>query len=40
MRESTQEAQRRANLRTAWALAALAALFGLGFVLKMSLFHG
>jgi hypothetical protein len=40
MRRSTHDAQRRANLRTGWALAALAAMFALGFVLKMSVFHG
>ena len=36
----TTEAQRRANLRTAWILAALAALFGLGFVVRIVLFGG
>ena len=34
------DAQRRANLRTAWILAALAAVFGLGFVLRIVLFGG
>jgi hypothetical protein len=34
------DTQRRANLRMAWVLAAVAALFGAGFVLKMTLLHG
>ena len=34
------DAQRRANLRTAWILAALAAVFGLGFLLRIVLFGG
>jgi hypothetical protein len=34
------DAQRRANLRTAWALAALAALFALAFVAKVAWFSG
>ena len=34
------EAQRKANLRTAWILAGLAALFGLGFVVRMIVFGG
>jgi hypothetical protein len=32
------DAQRRTNLRTAWALAALAVLFGAGFVVRVVLF--
>jgi hypothetical protein len=35
-----RDAQRRANLRTAWMLAALAALFALGFFLKVAVFAG
>lgn len=34
------DTQRRANLRTAWILVALAALFGLGFVVRIVLFGG
>jgi hypothetical protein len=34
------EAQRKANLRTAWILAGLAALFGLGFAVRMMVFGG
>ena len=34
------DAQRKANLRTAWVLAALAALFGLGFFVRIALFGG
>ncbi|HMO45550.1 MAG TPA: cytochrome oxidase small assembly protein [Rubrivivax sp.] len=36
----TPEAQRKANLRTAWILAALALVFGLGFVVRIVLFGG
>ena len=34
------DAQRRANLKTAWALAALAAAFALAFVAKVAWFSG
>ena len=34
------EAQRKANLRTAWILAGLALVFGLGFVVRIVLFGG
>jgi len=34
------DAQRKANLRTAWVLAGLAALFGLGFVVRIIVFGG
>ena len=34
------DAQRKANLRTAWVLAAVAALFGLGFFVRIVLFGG
>ncbi|HRH88868.1 MAG TPA: cytochrome oxidase small assembly protein [Rubrivivax sp.] len=34
------DAQRKANLRTAWALAGLAALFGVGFVVRIVVFGG
>jgi hypothetical protein len=34
------DAQRKANLRTAWVLAALAATFGLGFVVRIIVFGG
>ena len=34
------DAQRKANLRTAWILAALAAAFGLGFVVRIAIFGG
>jgi hypothetical protein len=34
------DAQRKANLRTAWVLAALAALFAAGFVVRIVLFGG
>jgi hypothetical protein len=36
----SNELQRKANLRTAWILAALAAVFGLGFFLRIALFGG
>jgi len=36
----TSDAQRKSNLRTAWILAALAALFGLGFVARIVVFGG
>jgi hypothetical protein len=32
------EQQRRANLKTGWALAALAALFGIGFFVRIVFF--
>jgi hypothetical protein len=34
------EAQRKANLRTGWILAAIAAVFGLGFVARITVFGG
>jgi hypothetical protein len=34
------ESQRKANLRTAWILAGLAALFGVGFFLRIAVFGG
>ena len=34
----TTDAQRKANLRTAWVLAGLAALFAAGFVVRIVLF--
>jgi hypothetical protein len=34
------DAQRKANLRTGWVLAALAALFGAGFVVRIVVFGG
>lgn len=34
------ELQRKANLRMAWTLAAIAAVFGLGFFLRIALFGG
>ncbi|MCU0918942.1 MAG: cytochrome oxidase small assembly protein [Burkholderiaceae bacterium] len=34
------ESQRRANLRMAWVLAAIAIVFGLGFVLRVAVFGG
>jgi hypothetical protein len=34
------ESQRRANLRMAWVLAAIAVVFGLGFVLRVAVFGG
>jgi len=34
------DVQRKANLRTAWILAGLAALFGLGFVVRIIVFGG
>jgi hypothetical protein len=34
------EAQRKANLRTGWILAAIAAVFGLGFVARIIVFGG
>jgi len=34
------DAQRKANLRTGLVLAALAALFGVGFVLRIVVFGG
>ena len=34
------DAQRKANLRTGWVLAALAALFGAGFVVRVVVFGG
>ncbi len=34
------EAQRKTNLRTAWILAGLAALFGVGFFVRIVLFGG
>jgi hypothetical protein len=33
-------AQRRANVRMGWTLAAIAAVFGLGFVLRIVLLGG
>jgi hypothetical protein len=36
----TTELQRNANLRMAWTLAAIAAVFGLGFFLRVVLFGG
>ena len=36
----TSDAQRKVNLRTAWILAALAALFGVGFVVRIIVFGG
>jgi hypothetical protein len=36
----TTEAQRKANLRTGWILAGLAALFALGFVVRIIVFGG
>lgn len=38
MPSATKSAQRRANLRLAWALASVALVFGAGFVVKMWLF--
>jgi hypothetical protein len=34
------DTQRKANLRTGWILAALAAVFGLGFVARIIVFGG
>ncbi|MBX3644821.1 MAG: cytochrome oxidase small assembly protein [Rubrivivax sp.] len=34
------DAQHKANLRMAWVLAALAAVFGLGFVVRIVFFGG
>jgi hypothetical protein len=34
------DAQHKANMRMAWILAGLAALFGLGFVVRIVLFGG
>ena len=34
------DAQHKANLRMAWILAGVAALFGLGFVVRIVLFGG
>jgi hypothetical protein len=34
------ESQRKANLRTAWVLATIALVFGLGFVLRIVVFGG
>jgi hypothetical protein len=34
------DARRKANLRTGWVLAGLAALFGLGFVARIIVFGG
>jgi hypothetical protein len=34
------ESQRKTNLRTAWILAGLAALFGVGFFLRIVVFGG
>lgn len=34
------EAQRKTNLRTGWILAGLAALFGVGFVVRIIVFGG
>jgi hypothetical protein len=34
------ESQRKANRRTAWMLAGLAALFGVGFFLRIAVFGG
>jgi hypothetical protein len=34
------ESQRKANLRTAWILAGLAVLFGLGFVVRIVVLGG
>jgi hypothetical protein len=34
------DAQRKANLRTGWILAGLAALFGVGFVVRIMVFGG
>ncbi len=36
----TTDAQRKANLRTAWILAAIGALFGVGFVVRIVVFGG
>jgi hypothetical protein len=35
-----RRAQARSNARTAWVLAALAAVFGLGFVARIVIFGG
>jgi hypothetical protein len=34
------DAQRKANLRTGWFLTGLAALFGVGFVVRIMVFGG
>ena len=34
------KSQRKANLRTAWILAAIAIVFGLGFVLRVAVLGG
>ncbi len=34
------DTQRKANLRTGWILAGLAALFGVGFVVRVIVFGG
>jgi hypothetical protein len=34
------ESQRKANLRTAWILAAIAVVFGLGFVVRVAVLGG
>jgi hypothetical protein len=34
------DTQRKANLRTGWILAGLAALFGVGFVVRIMVFGG
>ncbi len=36
----TTETQRKANLRMAWILAAIAVVFGLGFVLRIAVLGG
>jgi hypothetical protein len=36
----SDEARRKANLRTAWILAAIALVFGAGFVARIVLFGG
>jgi hypothetical protein len=36
----TTDAQRKANLRTGWILAGLAALFALGFVVRIMVYGG
>ena len=36
----TTDLQRKANLRTGWMLAGLAALFGVGFVVRIIVFGG
>jgi len=36
----SSETQRKANLRTGWVLAGIAAVFGLGFVVRIVVFGG